>query len=289
MDKIKFGERYTIFSPKDDQPCMDHDRSDGEGLGPQEYTGLKMEVVQWGADAAPLLDEKLQGKKVYLIAATLRPETMYGQTNCYVGPKIEYGAYKINDTDVFVCTERAARNFAYQGIVSERGRVECLAQVPGAALVGTQVQAPLAVHETVYVVPMDTVLATKGTGVVTCVPSDSPDDYAMLMELRKKAEFYKVDPQWVAKEPVPIVQAPGYSNMMAADLVKQLKIQSPKDKNLLAEAKEIAYKQGFYHGEMLQGDFKGQPVQEAKNKVQKQMIASGLAFAYAESVSYTHL
>ncbi|WFD18644.1 leucine--tRNA ligase [Malassezia caprae] len=282
MDKIKFGERYTIFSPKDDQPCMDHDRSDGEGLGPQEYTGLKMEVVQWGADAAPLVDEKLQGKKVYLIAATLRPETMYGQTNCYVGPKIEYGAYKINDTDVFVCTERAARNFAYQGIVDERGRVECLAQVPGSALVGTQLKAPLAVHETVYVVPMDTVLATKGTGVVTCVPSDSPDDYAMLMELRKKAEFYKVDPQWVAKEPVPIVQAPGYSNMMAADLVKQLKIQSPKDKNLLAEAKDIAYKQGFYHGEMLQGDFKGEPVQEAKNKVQKQMIEAGLAFAYAE-------
>lgn len=22
--------RYTIFSPKDDQPCMDHDRSTGE-------------------------------------------------------------------------------------------------------------------------------------------------------------------------------------------------------------------------------------------------------------------
>src|SRR6266852_4520487 len=33
LGKIKFGERYTIYSPKDGQPCMDHDRADGEGIG----------------------------------------------------------------------------------------------------------------------------------------------------------------------------------------------------------------------------------------------------------------
>jgi len=43
--KIKFGKRYTIFSPKDGQPCMDHDRSTGEGVGPQEYTLVKMAVT----------------------------------------------------------------------------------------------------------------------------------------------------------------------------------------------------------------------------------------------------
>lgn len=282
MDKIKFGERYTIYSAKDGQPCMDHDRADGEGLGPQEYTGLKMQVVQWSAEAAPLLDEKLQGKNVFLVAATLRPETMYGQTNCFVGPKLEYGAYRINESDVYICTERAARNFAYQGIVDERGRVECLASVPGAALVGTRIKAPLAVHGEVYVAPMDTVLATKGTGVVTCVPSDSPDDYATTMELRKKAEYYKVDPAWVSLDIVPVVQAPGYSNTIAADLVQQLKIQSPKDKNLLAEAKEIAYKLGFYQGKMVVGPYAGEPVADAKPKVQKDLIHAGLAFAYAE-------
>ena len=44
-DKIKFGKRYTIFSPKDNQPCMDHDRSSGEGVGPQEYTLIKMKAL----------------------------------------------------------------------------------------------------------------------------------------------------------------------------------------------------------------------------------------------------
>jgi leucyl-tRNA synthetase len=32
--KIKFGKRYTIFSELDGQPCADHDRSKGEGVGP---------------------------------------------------------------------------------------------------------------------------------------------------------------------------------------------------------------------------------------------------------------
>lgn len=44
-NKVKFGKRYTIFSPKDNQPCMDHDRASGEGVPPQEYTLIKMEVL----------------------------------------------------------------------------------------------------------------------------------------------------------------------------------------------------------------------------------------------------
>jgi leucyl-tRNA synthetase len=76
LGKIKFGERYTIYSPKDGQPCMDHDRSDGEGIGPQEYTGLKLEVVQWSEAASAIVKDKIGSKKAFLVAATLRPETM---------------------------------------------------------------------------------------------------------------------------------------------------------------------------------------------------------------------
>jgi len=46
-NKVKYGKRYTIFSPKDNQPCMDHDRSSGEGVGPQEYTLIKMKVWEY--------------------------------------------------------------------------------------------------------------------------------------------------------------------------------------------------------------------------------------------------
>jgi len=55
----------------------------------------------------------LEGKKVFMIAATLRPETMYGQTNCYVLPEAEYGVYEMQGDEYFICSERAARNFAF--------------------------------------------------------------------------------------------------------------------------------------------------------------------------------
>jgi hypothetical protein len=55
---------------------MDHDRSEGEGGAPTEYTGIKMEVVEWSKAAKDILGTIAEGKKVFFVAATLRPETM---------------------------------------------------------------------------------------------------------------------------------------------------------------------------------------------------------------------
>jgi len=58
-----------------------------------------------------------QGHTVYFVAATLRPETMYGQTNFFVLPEGKYGAYEVNESgDVFIMGEHAARNMAFQGM-----------------------------------------------------------------------------------------------------------------------------------------------------------------------------
>ncbi len=117
------------------------------------------------------------------------------------------------------------------------------------------------------------------------MPSDSPDDYATLMDLRKKAEFYKVKPEWTQYDPIPVLCTPKYGDLSAPALVAEFKINSQKDAKQLAEAKDIAYKEGFNNGTMLVGDFKGEPVQAAKPKVREQMIKAGLAFAYAEPES----
>ncbi|KAG6809080.1 hypothetical protein H0H92_001688 [Tricholoma furcatifolium] len=282
LGKIKFGERYTIYSPKDGQPCMDHDRQDGEGVGPQEYTGIRMEVLEWAPAAKDAIEAKVGGRKVFLVAATLRPETMYGQTNCYVGTGIKYGVFAINEREAYLCTYRSARNMAFQGISEPRGEVNQLLEISGDKLVGTKINAPFSLNPEVYVLPMDNVLATKGTGVVTSVPSDSPDDCQTLYDLRKKAAFYKIDPAWAAYDPVPVISTPTYGELCAPALLAALKVQSQKDIKQLAEAKEIAYKEGFYNGTMLVGEFKGVSVQEAKPKVRERMIEAGLAFAYAE-------
>lgn len=48
--------------------------------------------------------------------------------------------------------------------------------------------------------PLLTILTNKGTGVVTSVPSDSPDDWAALQDLRRKdklREKFGVRDEWV--------------------------------------------------------------------------------------------
>ena len=40
------AHRLSIYSPKDGQPCADHDRASGEGVNPQEYTLVKMEALE---------------------------------------------------------------------------------------------------------------------------------------------------------------------------------------------------------------------------------------------------
>jgi leucyl-tRNA synthetase len=41
-NRIKFGKRANVFSILDGQVCADHDRASGEGVGPQEYTLIKL-------------------------------------------------------------------------------------------------------------------------------------------------------------------------------------------------------------------------------------------------------
>ncbi|KAK4464648.1 putative leucyl-tRNA synthetase, cytoplasmic [Cladorrhinum samala] len=283
LDKVKFGKRYTVYSIKDGQPCMDHDRSEGEGVLPQEYTALKLKVVEWAPKAAEALKGKIpEGASVYLVPATLRPETMYGQTCCFVGPALKYGVFKASEKEYFVITERAAKNMAFQGIFEKDFTIpDKAADIVGSDMIGTLVDAPLSFHGQVRVLPMDTVLATKGTGVVTSVPSDSPDDFAMVTELAKKADFYGIKKEWAELEIVPIIQTPT-SDLLAPYLVKKLKIASPKDAKQLLEAKELAYKEGFYQGVMKVGDFAGEKVEIAKPKVREQLLKAGQAFAYSE-------
>ena len=172
---------------------------------------------------------------------------------------------------------------AFQKIFPKEGEHPCVANITGRTLVGTLVSAPLSVHTAgVRVLPMDTVLATKGTGVVTSVPSDSPDDYAMVVTLAKKADYYGIKKEWAELEIPSIIKTPSYGDKTAEFLVKKLGINSPKDAKQLAEAKELAYKEGFYQGIMLAGEFAGERVEAAKPKVRAQLLQSGGAFAYAE-------
>ncbi|XP_063989407.1 leucine--tRNA ligase, cytoplasmic [Diachasmimorpha longicaudata] len=271
-NKVKYGKRHTIFSPKDNQPCMDHDRSSGEGVGPQEYTLVKMKVLE----PFPEKLASLKGKKVFLVAATLRPETMYGQTNCWVHPDLRYIAYTLANGEVFVSTRRAARNMSYQGFMKTEGQVDVVMELTGQEILGLPLSAPLTSQKVIYTLPMLTIKEDKGTGIVTSVPSDSPDDYAALVDLKKKQPFrekYGIKDEMVLPyEPIPTLNIPEFGDLSAVTVYNQLKIQSQNDKAKLLEAKEMVYLKGFYDGILLVGEYKGKKIQDVKKLIQKKII-----------------
>ena len=44
----------------------------------------------------------------------------------------------------------------------------------------------------VFVLALETISMTKGTGVVTSVPSDAPDDYAALRDFQKDGKYFSL-------------------------------------------------------------------------------------------------
>jgi leucyl-tRNA synthetase len=282
-DKIGFGKRATIFSELDGQACMDHDRSEGEGVAPQEYTGIKIKLLEH-----PKCLDKLKGKTVYLIAATLRPETMVGQTNCWILPRGQYGCFKAGEKNVYVMSHRAARNMSFQDILMPWGKPELLCEVTGQDLMGCKVEAPTCPYEFVHLLPLMTIKMDKGTGIVTSVPSDSPDDFAAFMDLMKpaKRDHFKIKEEWVVPfKLIPIIDVEiddEIRHEAARYMCEKLGVQSQNDTEKLHEAHDVCYKLGFDKGVMTAGVCKGQPVKVAKLQIRSKMVEAGQAMIYSE-------
>jgi leucyl-tRNA synthetase len=299
--RILFGKRNNVFSILDGQVCADHDRSEGEGVGPQEYVLIQLRVLpptHGQARHAKLIALLAEHPDVYLVPATLRPETMYGQTNCFLLPEGEYGAYRLHQGNVFILSHRAARGWAcqagpdgetYYSSTGALGDMECVASFTGNELLGVPLQAPLAQYDVVYTLPLLTISMGKGTGVVTSVPSDAPDDYVALTVLREKADFrakYDItDDMVLPYHVVPIIEIPGYGPASAVFMCEKLNITSFNEKAKLQEAKDETYLKGFNFGVMTVGKYQGRKVSEAKPLIKDEMIAAGQACLYWEPES----
>lgn len=278
--------RHTIYSTKDNQPCLDHERKVGEGVGPQECTIIKFRIHddRIPDKLKPYMKSPTTG--VYLAAATLRPETIYGQTNCWIHPDINYVAFKTLSNDILICTGRAACHMAYQEFTDVYGQYDILAEFIGSELLGLPVHAPLSHYETVYTLPMTIIKEDNGTGVVISVPSDSPDDYAAFMNIKKDVNLrkkYSIDDFMILPyNPVEIIQLEPYGRLSAPTICHQMKIQSQKDHEKLAKAKDEIYTKSLYDGILLVGKYANTKVCYAKKCVRNDLIASGDAFIYYE-------
>ncbi len=254
---VRIDRHPVIWCPKDQAPIGDHDRLEGEGVTPQAFTLLKF----------PLPDGRI------LVAATIRPETVFGQTNIWVDPAATYVVASV-DGERWILNELAATKLAEQGkTVTREGTIR------GSELVGKDGVAPM-INRAVPVLPGAFIDQGRGTGIVTSVPSDAPDDYVALREVQADDALlarYGLDADRIRGiEPVAIIKTPGWGPLPAKEIVDRMGITSQREKGKLAAAKAEVYKSGFYQGVMNEncGSYAGMRVEIAKDEIRKDLLAN---------------
>jgi leucyl-tRNA synthetase len=255
---ITRGSHPVGWCPKDGNPVGQHDtRGDVEPeIG--EFTLIKFRYGDW-----------------VLPAATLRPETIFGVTNMWLNPEVEYVEALVDDQK-WIISKESAQKLQYLN-----RKIDVQKTFKGRELIGKEAENP-ATAKRVLILPADFVDPKNATGVVMSVPGHAPYDYVALENLAKasaKLKQYGLTPDIVtAVKPVSIISVTEYSEIPAGDVVKQMGIESQLDPKLEDATKEV-YRHEFHNGRMKSntGKYKGMSVAEAKDKVKQDLVAEGKA------------
>ncbi|WP_236953749.1 leucine--tRNA ligase [Methanopyrus sp. SNP6] len=252
------GEHPVRYCPYCENPVGDHDLLEGEDATIEELTLVKFPV---------------DGDDMILVAATFRPETLYGATNVWVKPDEEYLIVEV-DGERWVVSEEAYRNLKHQKV-----GVEKVGKVRGEELIGEKVVNPIT-GEALPVLPAEFIDPKFGTGVVYSVPAHAPADAAALEDLRgdpSVLEEYGVDPSVVEElEPVQVIEVEGYGEFPAYEALEEYGIESQTDPELEKATQEV-YRAELHKGVMVVDEFEGTSVREARERIKSRLIDAGEA------------
>lgn len=234
------------------------DLSKGGNAEEQEYTLLKFPY-----------------KDMFITAATLRPETVYGQTNLWVDPEEEYVIVEV-DGEKWIMSEEAAEKLEYQ-----KDDVEIVGSIDGEEMIGDTAEAP-GIHRDIIILPADFTDPDMGTGIVTSVPSDAPYDRIALKDIKEDEELlerYELKEKVQGIEPIEIIQSKEWGTDPAEKIIEEMGIESQNEVEKLEKATQEIYKAGFHTGKMMESceEYEGMNVQEAKDMVKEDMINIGEA------------
>ncbi|MBI4983452.1 leucine--tRNA ligase, partial [Candidatus Woesearchaeota archaeon] len=209
------------------------------------------------------------------VAATLRPETVYGQTNLWVNPHTKYVKVEVEGEN-WIMSREAAEKLSYQ-----KDEVILKEDIDPQKLLGKFAQAP-GINREVIILPATFCSPRVGTGIVTSVPSDAPYDYIALKQLQEHPEEcrgYGIDPEQVINlRIIHIIRTEGYGEFPAKEIAQRLGINSLDDPKLEEATKEV-YKTGFHTGIMRETcqEYAGKKVEEAKELIKARLMEEGKA------------
>ncbi|MBS7639148.1 MAG: leucine--tRNA ligase [Candidatus Bathyarchaeia archaeon] len=248
MGYVTRGVHPVVWCPNCQSPTGDHDRLEGEGVFPEEYTLIKF-IFGDG----------------YLPAATFRPETVFGVTNMFINPDAIYVEAIVNGEKWIVSREAAFK------LSEQLRKVEVLREFKGSELIGKYFKEPIGGRE-LPILPGWFVNPDSATGVVYSVPAHAPADWIALKDLMEKPETLEVFGVSIdvvkGIKPISLISVEGFGDYPAIEIVEQMGIKDQFDPKL-EEATSIIYRKEFHTGVLkpICGKYAGKIVREVKAQI----------------------
>ncbi|MEK6978397.1 MAG: leucine--tRNA ligase [Candidatus Hydrothermarchaeota archaeon] len=248
------GTHPVVWCPHDESPTGDHDRLRGEGASPVEYILLKFPY-----DGA------------FLVAATLRPETIYGVTNIWLNPDATYLRVRVGG-EIWILSREALDKLKEQ-----KDPVEVLGEFKGEELTGKKCLHPIHRGE-IAILPAPFVDPSSASGVVMSVPSHAPYDYLALRDLQRDPEALARWPILRGIVPISLIETEAFGEHPAIEVCERLGVRDQKDPKA-QEATELVYREEFYKGVLkpITGRYAGRRVSEAKKVLVEDFREDGIA------------
>jgi leucyl-tRNA synthetase len=196
-----------------------------------------------------------------LPAATLRPETIFGVTNMWVNPTVEYQKARVNDETWIVSKECLHKlTFQYDHVTDLHEIVK------GKDLIGTTCIIP-EINREVPILAGVFADPAVATGIVMSVPAHAPYDWIALVESKAPIQAIK------------IIDVKGFGSNPAKEVCDQLHITSQTETDKLDEATELVYKKEFHTGILNDkcGQYAGIKISEIKDTVKNDLVEKHLA------------
>lgn len=258
---------YSPYCPVAGPVAVDKTETDLKQGGNAEI--LEFTALKFRLPAASIHEEP-----VILPCATLRPETVFGATNIWVRPDIEYHLVrvwedgKVKDSDaseVWLVSAAGQRKLEWQ---FERAQ-SLNTKVLGKDLIGLIAKSPMT-DNNIPLVAGTFVDPQIATGLVMSVPGHAPFDYAAYRDAGLLETIGR---------PPKIVDVEGMTGLPAEEACRKHNVTSQGDKVQLDAATEEIYTLEFNQGVLNQwcGPYAGKRIKAVKDQVKADAVAAGQA------------
>ncbi|MCJ7571038.1 MAG: leucine--tRNA ligase [Candidatus Thermoplasmatota archaeon] len=194
--------------------------------------------------------------KTILPAATLRPETIFGVTNMWINPDVEYIKAKIG-SEKWILSKQA-----FEKLKNQIDNVEeTNEKIKGKDLIGNTCKIPIIGRE-IPLLSGSFADPNVATGIVMSVPAHAPFDWIALVESGENIE------------PITIIDVKGYGTNPAKQECEKLGIKSQNETEKLDLATEEVYKNEYHKGYLNEkcAKYAGIKISDIKDEVKNELI-----------------